>query len=66
VKWKRKGFLSERLVSEDGKWEMYYDEFSSVVLNRCGTNKGWYLGCRNLNEHAIRIAEEKIKGSGYA
>jgi hypothetical protein len=60
MKWIKRGFLYPFYESEDGVWKIYYDEFGSVACRKLGTTQGWLLGCTEVDDQAIALAEAKI------
>lgn len=62
MKWKRKGWISPKLVSTDGKWEIFDGEFGHAALRRRGTRKGFLLQATDAtSSNAVLEAEDKIK-----
>lgn len=62
MKWERKGWISPKLVSEDGKWEIFDGEFGHAALRRKETRKGFLLKATSAtSQNAIDEAEDKIK-----
>lgn len=62
MKWVAKGWISPKLVSEDGKWEIFDGEFGHAALRLKGTRKGFLLQAQSaVSAWAIQEAEARIK-----
>lgn len=62
MKWEKKGWFGPKLVSEDGKWEIYDGEFGHAAVRLKGTNRGFLLKARSIDsQEAIAEAEARIR-----
>ena len=62
MRWNKRGWISPKMVSEDGIWEIFDAEYGHAGLRYLKSNRHYLLtssGATSAN--AIKEAEERIK-----